>query len=510
MQASILVALVAWTERTDWIQVAPETHLRVLTRTHDDALPALIYQPFAGSWPQIHAGDHIFLPLADTFTLVTYDPRGVGRSTGAFNASAHRSDLEAVYTHAAARASRVYVVSISSATRDTLSLAATPPADGKLAGVLVASPTPPTMELLWTYWSPAIQHVWGVSATTLERMPMLAKLTLMLLRTPYHKCRDVLWCSGEFYNPWTYAGSVHYPHPFWTYLQAGMGMLAPQAAETDAYPQHLSVPHVHFWWGEHDPPAAWNAAYADMVRSGGKRVTVVPGAAHAAHLEDPGAFQTAVRSLVPRAERGVAPPAPATTRSATFKLDFAAQFVFGVTILLTALLAARLRPWIARKLVHVGIGVLLVHADLEDWKIRCSVYAATALTLALTVSNGVRDVMRFSHKEVRVDPGIVFYVCTCSLACAFQIEFVHLCPLFLADPMGAIVGRNVRTPKLYGSKSVGGTAAVWLTALVTLPEADLANRAVGATVVALLELFGGEYDNVCIGAFLLARAIGHA
>ena len=211
---SLLACLAVWTERTDWIQVAPGAHLRVLTRTHDDALPALVYQPFAGAWPQIHAGDRVFAPLADTFTLVTYDPRGVGRSTGTFDASTHRDDLAAVCVHASARAARVFVVSISSATHDTLMLAAAPPVP--LAGVLIASPNPPTSDLLWTHWAPAIHRVWGVSPSTLARLPPLARLTLMLLRTPYHKCRDALLCSGEFYNPWTYAGSKHYAHPLWT------------------------------------------------------------------------------------------------------------------------------------------------------------------------------------------------------------------------------------------------------------------------------------------------------
>ena len=269
----------------------------------------------------------------------------------------------------------------------------------------------------------------------------------------------------------------------------------------------MRVP-THFWYGEHDPPATWSEAYARRVHAA--RVTVVPDAAHAAHLEDSDSFRAAVRALLPKAERGVAPGAPPPSPSAPRKLPFAAQFVFGACILATALLAARLRAWVARKLVHVGIGVLLVFAELDDWKVRYAVYGVTALTLTLTATNGVRSFMRFSHKDVRVDPGIVFYVCTCSAACFFRVEFRNLLPLFLADPMGAIVGRNVNTMKLYGSKSVGGTAAVWITALLTLPEPDWTNRAVGATVVSLLELFGGDYDNVCIGAFLLARAVGHA
>ena len=75
--------------------------------------------------------------------------------------------------------------------------------------------------------------------------------------------------------------------------------------------------------------------------------------------------------------------------------------------------------------------------------------------------------------------------------------------------MGAIVGRNLKTPKLYGSKTVGGTLAVWATAFFTLYEVNPWNRALGATIIAGIELFAGDYDNPSIGVFLLARAIGH-
>ena len=121
-----------------------------------------------------------------------------------------------------------------------------------------------------------------------------------------------------------------------------------------------------------------------------------------------------------------------------------------------------------------------------------------------------KQCMRFLHGDVAVDPGVTFYVCVCSLACYYRIEFIHLLPLFTADPMGAIVGRNLKTPKLCGGpKSVGGTLAVWVTAFWTLYEPDITNRVVGATLIAIIELFAGDYDNPAIGAFLLARAIGH-
>ena len=520
---ALLAACRAERVANEWIDV-DGAHLRVVTHARPGR-PALVYQPFAGAWPQIHAGDAVVLPLAARFTLVSFDPRGVGESTGAFDPYRQVDDVLEVAAYARGRwnASAVYVVGISST--GPIAILAAARGGGRVDGVLAASPT-----LSWRAarlpWREAIARVWGVSVETQERLPLLAQVTLMLLRTPYRRCHDTWACDGEFYNPWTYAGSALYPWPFRTYLSAGVAMYDGFGSDAlGAWADVLNlttfdVP-VHLLWGEHDPPAAVNEAYARSLDTPDTRATVVPGVGHAAHLEDPDAFRAAALALArmpPLAadEPGAGVRQRAPLRYVPRKLSFGAQFACGMAILLTAVLALSLQPWVARKLVHVGIGLLLVHADLDDVRVRGSVYLATALTLAL-VAAGVAyrasfrpdACLRFMHAGVAIDPGVVFYVCVCSFACAVRLEFVFLLPLFLADPMGAIVGRNVRSPKLYGSKSLAGTAAVWATAFLTLPEVDAANRAAGATVIAALELWSGDYDNPAIGGFLLLRAIGH-
>ena len=50
------------------------------------------------------------------------------------------------------------------------------------------------------------------------------------------------------------------------------------------------------------------------------------------------------------------------------------------------------------------------------------------------------------------------------------IPLGHISPLYFADPMGAIVGKNIKTPKIPygGKKTFGGTFAVIFTAFVSL------------------------------------------
>ena len=93
---------------------------------------------------------------------------------------------------------------------------------------------------------------------------------------------------------------------------------------------------------------------------------------------------------------------------------------------------------------------------------------------------------------------------------ALGIPLAHVSPLYYADPMGAIVGRNIKTWHVpyAGKKSVGGTLAVILTAflnLVYLTGCSKLNAGITATLIGLIELYSGEWDNVCISGGLALR-----
>lgn len=503
----------------EYIQVDVGVHIRVVTRSSAPGLPCLLYQPFAGAWPQLAAGDAYFLPLSDTFSLTTFDPRGVGASTGTFHPKHDKNDVLRVAEYAKSRQvmrhanpSNIVLMCLSSSCPSSIRAMHERP--DLFSSMLMVSPVL-SHSASMPYLEAEIHRVWGVPPRVQSLLPNLAIATLSLLRLPYYKCHSRMLCSGEFYNPWTYADSEFYDHPFLTYVQASRGMmLMIEDDEPEVMNYTRFARHVHMVWGEFDyglTPAPVNEEYMRRLHASNTHAsfTILRGASHAAHIEKPEEFQEAARSLVHSDRRRVAPVLERLRRSKVYSpriLPFYVQAVFGLCVMGTALMVRMLKPWMARKLVHVGVGLLLVHSDLEDWKIRWAVYAVTVITFAVCTGRMKRYV-RFLHQDMRMDPGITTYVATCSVCCAFGIPFVSIAPLFFADPMGAIVGRNVASPRIYGSKTLAGTMAVSGTAFLTLSDPSVANRCVAAFMIGGIELVAGDFDNPCIAAFLLSRAI---
>lgn len=160
-----------------------------------------------------------------------------------------------------------------------------------------------------------------------------------------------------------------------------------------------------------------------------------------------------------------------------------------------------LAPWQSRKVLHMGTGTLFILTDFSDPLARYALYAVVgANVLALFT----RATYHFSDRR---DVGIVSYLLFCATTASLGVPFWKMAPLFYADPAGALVGRTVRTRKLVGSKSVGGTLAVFAVAAATMFGDDLLTACAHALVVALLELFAGKWDNPAIGCYLLTRAL---
>ncbi len=113
-------------------------------------------------------------------------------------------------------------------------------------------------------------------------------------------------------------------------------------------------------------------------------------------------------------------------------------------------------------------------------------------------------------KKRRVDLGIMNFVISTVAFTMLEIPLTHVSPLYYADPMGAIVGRNIKTPGLpySGKKSIGGTLAVIFTAffnLVYFAKASYTDAMIWAVAVGLIELYSGEWDNVAISGILALR-----
>ena len=160
-----------------------------------------------------------------------------------------------------------------------------------------------------------------------------------------------------------------------------------------------------------------------------------------------------------------------------------------------------LQPWQSRKVLHMGTGTLFMLADMTDVWVRLSVYG-----MALVVMAAVGSRSTFHFAEVG-DIGIVSYLFFCAITAFLRIPFWQMAPLFYADPSGAIVGRSVRTPKLVGEKSVGGTLAVGVVAALTMFHTPWTTRLLHGTAIATIELFAGKWDNPAISTYLLLRVI---
>jgi dolichol kinase len=158
----------------------------------------------------------------------------------------------------------------------------------------------------------------------------------------------------------------------------------------------------------------------------------------------------------------------------------------------------RLPSYMVRKALHMGTGTLLIMVDPSDPLLPWGMHSVTAL-FVLTVC--VREL----HISDLYDVGIINYLLACSICVAFHVRFSAMAPLFYADPLGALVGRNLRTKKLVGSKSVGGTLAVFVTAALTVAESTWPMRLWSGFLISMLELFGGKMDNVLIAGYLFLR-----
>ena len=172
--------------------------------------------------------------------------------------------------------------------------------------------------------------------------------------------------------------------------------------------------------------------------------------------------------------------------------------VLSLPLLAFVFLNTLLPSWGSRKVLHMGTGTLLVLVDPADPLLPWAMYAVAA-GFVITVWG---HSLHFADVK---DVGIINYLLFCSLCVGMGIPFSSVMPLFYADPMGAIVGRNVSSAKLVGSKSLAGTVAVFATAALTAAEPSWGWALLSGAAIAGIELFAGKWDNPAIGAWLLYR-----
>jgi len=124
-----------------------------------------------------------------------------------------------------------------------------------------------------------------------------------------------------------------------------------------------------------------------------------------------------------------------------------------------------LPPWVARKLLHMGVGVLvLLFARTGQYQTLAWIAAAFAL---LNLMERILRLTRISRSEETSWGTVLFPLAVVGMALVYPREPVFSCALavmFFADPLAAFVGRAWPVRKL-GPKSLGGSLTFFLSAL---------------------------------------------
>ena len=184
-------------------------------------------------------------------------------------------------------------------------------------------------------------------------------------------------------------------------------------------------------------------------------------------------------------------------------------------VALFAVSVSRILPWyIARKALHVGTGVLCIAAQAQGFD--SLILSVGCIALAGILSRAVKiypmKPSAIRSEEPSVDIGMLNF-CVCTLACvALKVSLVHVSPVYFADPMGAIVGLNVRSPRIPGGgqKTIVGSLAVMIAAaasLVVFSHAPHSSSLMWGVLIASAEPFTGEWDNAAIAALLSLRYV---
>ena len=115
---------------------------------------------------------------------------------------------------------------------------------------------------------------------------------------------------------------------------------------------------------------------------------------------------------------------------------------------------------------------------------------------------------KFRYASTR-DVGISVYLVLVVVFFYNLIPLEIIKPVFFADPLGALVGRQLTesgmwNPAWIGKKTIGGSLAVFAATLATLTFGSFAQKLLLSVLVALAEGLSCDYDNLFIAALVIA------
>jgi dolichol kinase len=182
--------------------------------------------------------------------------------------------------------------------------------------------------------------------------------------------------------------------------------------------------------------------------------------------------------------------------------------MLSIVIWIVVLELGPLNNFVARKLCHAGCGLGIMLLNSRSLPARVFVWLVAGSSIAMTWNLSPLPPFRFSRPR---DVGITVYLCLVSAWLFLELPPSVLAPLFFSDPAGAVVGKACSqllgpsyNPAWYGSKTVAGTAAVFIFTFlsITFDLSTFARLRLSA-LAAVAEALGGEFDNLAIAAVVL-------
>ena len=166
---------------------------------------------------------------------------------------------------------------------------------------------------------------------------------------------------------------------------------------------------------------------------------------------------------------------------------------------------APMSPFLARKLCHIGSGVMMLQLDPTDYLARWFVYSVAFSSLMMVWEMGIPFQFRYSKSR---DIGISIYLVIVVTFFYLQLPLHIIQPVFYADPMGAIVGKgltnlNFYNPVWIGNKTVCGSIAVLMASFLSLTYGTMQEKVLISLLAALVEGISLEYDNLMIAAVVI-------
>ncbi|KAI4841240.1 hypothetical protein MKS88_000478 [Plasmodium brasilianum] len=184
-------------------------------------------------------------------------------------------------------------------------------------------------------------------------------------------------------------------------------------------------------------------------------------------------------------------------------------FVIVVAIVTVLDLYENIPKFYARKLAHMFCGMIILLFDMSIHEEKISTYLCAdscvnqnSYCVYFIYIIAVTSVLRFG---AYADKGIIIYNIIVSLFFFFKLRLYVLTPIFFADPMAAIVGRNFPTYSIYKKKTLQGTLTCFFVSLISLYYVgNYLHILILSLSLCLMELFGGTFDNflMCFPLFI--------